>query len=265
MIAVCRLILVLSVLLPITIILIPVQFLALQFDLRLSREIPVFWHQLVVRLMGIRIFLKGNIPVERPMLIVANHTSWADIPVLASIMELCFIAKREVNTMPGAGLLARLQRTVFVTREDRKASGIQAKQISTRILNGDAMVLFAEGTTGNGNCILDFKSSLFGAAQYALGEENIESILIQPVAIAYTRLHGLPLGRHARGKTAWPGDIPLGRHALYILLKSAWDIEVSFGKPINFTADSRRRDIARCSRDIVLESFTDSIVRSGNT
>jgi len=163
---------------------------------------------------------------------------------LGSVGELCFIAKDEVRTWPGINWLSRLQRTVFVNRQRRREAGAQADTIAARLLTGDAMVLFAEGTTGNGNKLLPFKSALFGAPQMALEQSGLEEIHIQPVAIAYNTLHGMPLGRYHQTYASWPGDIELVPHLKNFVLQGAFDVDVSFGDPIAFTAQSRRKEVA---------------------
>ena len=261
MIAYIRLMIMLLVLVPFTLLLLPFQILALALKLNVSKKIPLIWHRAVLRLVGIRVTLKGTIPTTGPLMIIANHISWTDIPVLGSIMELCFIAKQEVNEMPGAGFLSRMQRTVFVKREEKRAVGEQVNQITQRLLDGDVMVLFGEGSTGNGSRVGAFKSSLLGAAQYAISNSEIEKVIIQPVSIAYTGLQGMPLGHFTRAKAAWYGDLPLSPHAFYILLKSAWDVEVTFGEPIEFTKDSKRRVIAGEVRQQVRDMFVKSVHR----
>jgi 1-acyl-sn-glycerol-3-phosphate acyltransferase len=69
-----------------------------------------------VLLMGVRITVTGTAAGERPLLLLANHMSWLDIPVLASVAPVSFIAKKEVAGWPVVGFLARTQRTVFVDR-----------------------------------------------------------------------------------------------------------------------------------------------------
>jgi len=258
-----RLILVALILVPITLALIPVQFIAIKMIPKLARRLPVAWHRLMTRLIGIRVIVKGQIPKIRPVMIVSNHVSWMDIPVLGSVMDLCFIAKTEVGEMPVASLLAKLQRSVFVTREDRRGSGEQAKQITGRMLAGDVMVLFAEGTTGDGHRVHAFKSSLFGAAQYAVLEGDGRTVYIQPVAIAYTRLYGMPLGRYHQAEAAWPGNLALLSHARNFLLKGAYDVEVSFGEPIAFERDTKRRKIAADTRKSVRALFNRSMRQRG--
>src|SRR5690606_28225275 len=107
---------------------------------------------------------------------------------------------------PVMGTFARLQRSVFVERERRRASPEQAREIAARLADGDPMVLFAEGTTGDGNRVLPFKTTLFGAAQLALTTLGAERVLVQPAAIAYMRRNGLPLDLRERSGIAWIGD-----------------------------------------------------------
>ncbi|MGB7286294.1 MAG: lysophospholipid acyltransferase family protein [Salaquimonas sp.] len=236
-----RLIFILLILVPATLLLAPIQFIALKFFPSLARRLPIFWHRLVLRVIGVRVHIHGKIEIEKPVLLVANHVSWSDIMVLGSIQELCFIAKNEVKTWPGINWLSRLQRTVFVDRGKARDAGIQADTIAGRLIEGDTMVLFAEGTTGDGNKLLPFKSALFGAPQMALKQSGLEAIHIQPVAIAYNTLHGMPLGRYHQTYASWPGDLELMPHLLNFLRQGAFDVDVCFGESIIFDETTKRK------------------------
>ncbi|MCQ8782173.1 lysophospholipid acyltransferase family protein [Mangrovibrevibacter kandeliae] len=244
MIAWLRVGLIASTLTLMTLVQMPLQNLAIARKWRLARRLPFLWHRIACRLIGIRVTLNGRPATERPLLIVANHQSWADITVLGRVTELSFIAKAEVRSWPAFGTLARLQRTVFVERGERHRTGEQADAIAERLVEGDAMVLFAEGTTSDGNEVLPFKTALFGAAQAALRQAG-GAVLVQPVAVAYRGAHGLPLGRYGRPLAAWPGDVPLLPHLLAFLREGAIDVEVSFGTPIPFDAGGDRKRLAR--------------------
>ena len=255
MIARIRLYCVIFILAIVTLVLIPIQMVAVKLDLQLARKLPMLWHKIATKLVGLNIRVTGDIPTARPLMIVSNHVSWMDIPVLGSVMELSFIAKSQVNEMTGANFLSRLQRTIYVVREDKRKAGQQAQEITQRMLDGDAVVLFGEGTTHDGNRIGTFKSALLGAAQFALKDDDVDSVLIQPVSIAYTRLHGMPMGRYTRAKAAWYGDMRLGSHAMNIMLQSAWDVEVIFGEPIVFDENSNRRHITKEIQSQVRNNF----------
>lgn len=259
MIARLRLYCVIFFLAIVTLILIPFQMIAVKLDLKLARKLPMLWHKIATKLVGLNIRVTGKIPSTRPLMLVSNHVSWMDIPVLGSVMELSFIAKSEVNEMTGANFLSRLQRTIFIVREDKRKAGQQAQEITQRMLDGDAMVLFGEGTTHDGNRIGTFKSALLGAAQFALKDDAVDSVMIQPVSIAYTRLHGMPMGRYTRAKAAWYGDMRLGSHAINIMLQSAWDVEVIFGEPIIFDEDSNRRHVTKQIQSQVRDNFLNTL------
>lgn len=240
-----RIALLVVVLVLMTVVLGPLQALAIRLRLPLARYLPLLWHRIACPLAGLRVVVTGAPAASRPLMLVANHQSWADILALGHVMPLSFIAKAEVRDWPALGLLARLQRTIFVEREDRRKTGEQAGAIADRLTAGDAMVLFAEGTTSDGNGVLPFKTALFGAAQAALKRSGASEVAIQPVSVAYTRAHGLPLGRYHRPLAAWPGDVGLGPHLLRFLSEGAIDVEIAFGDPIAFTGASDRKTVAR--------------------
>lgn len=221
------------------------QAVALKSRAMDERRAPRLWHRLVTRLLGMRISVHGEPAAGRPLLIAANHVSWTDIMVLGSVADVHFIAKAEVADWPLMGRLSRLQRTVFVERERRRSAGAQAGEIAARIANGEPLVLFAEGTTSDGTLMLPFKSSLFAAAGMALAEGGTETVLIQPVAIAYTRLHGLPMGRRHRAGVAWIGDQELLPHIMSLLRRGGLELEVHFGEPVEFRQGASRKDVAR--------------------
>lgn len=240
-------------LLAMTLLLVPLQLLALRFGWPLQRALPRLWHRGACVMTGVRVVVRGAPASGRPLLLTSNHQSWADMMALGSVVDCSFIAKSQVAGWPLFGWLARLQRTVFVERERRGHVGRQADTIGQRLRAGDAMVLFAEGTTSDGNRVLPFKTALFGAAQSALGdgrngENQSGEVLVQPVAIAWVRLHGLPLGRAARPLVAWTGSLELKPHFLAFLRHGAFDVEVSFGEPLVFSSQSDRKAVAKQCR-----------------
>jgi lyso-ornithine lipid O-acyltransferase len=242
-----------------TLVFLPLQLIALQFKLNLRSTLPVKWHRMMCRIIGIRVVLHGQASIARPLLIVANHVSWSDISVLSTVMPLSFVAKSEVKDWPLFGSLAKLQRTVFINREIRHQTGLQAKAIAARLGHEkDVMVLFAEGTTGDGTRLLPFKSALTGAAALAIGDDGIAHV--QPVAIAYTRYGGLPVGFKRRLQAAWIGDLELVPHLKQILSGQPLDVEVSFGDPIIIEPPVNRKAVTEaCQQSIgkmIREAFS---------
>ncbi|KQZ12759.1 glycerol acyltransferase [Mesorhizobium sp. Root554] len=236
-----------------TSILAPLQLVSLKTGLWPETVILKLWHRSILRALGIRVRVTGALSPQRPLLLASNHISWTDINVLGSFADVNFIAKSEMEGWPMLGFLSRLQRTVFVDRERRRKSGDQANEIAGRLAAGDAMVLFPEGTTGDGNMLLPFKSTLFGAASMAISAGAAETIFIQPMAIVYTRVHGVPMGRRHRPMAAWIGLQDLGPHLKLLLAKGAMDAEVRFGEPIAFSAASNRKEVSRLMESRVAE------------
>jgi len=222
--------------------------------------LPRLWHRFALRLLGIRVHVEGVPAAGRPLLLVANHVSWSDICVLGSLGPYSFVAKADMAAWPVFGMLARLQRSVFVERERTRASHLQARELGDRLGAGEALVLFAEGTTYDGNGVGPFKSTLFGAAQAALASQpGLETVHVQPVSIAYTRLHGMPMGRFHRTHAAWIGDMDLVPHIGGVLREGGMDVEVRFGDPIPFTRGSNRKEIARLTETEVRRSLAQAL------
>jgi len=227
------------------------QALAIRSGRFNEKLLPKAWHRIVLKTLGMRVRVVGKMSSERPLLLAANHISWTDICVLGAVAEASFIAKSEVAGWPVVGTLSRLQRTVHIERERRRGSGEQAREIAKRLASRDPMVLFAEGTTSDGNVLQPFKSTLFGAARLALEESGSDRVFVQPVAISYTHIHGMPMGRQHRTVAAWIGDSDLVPHVVALLREGAVDVQVEFGEPVEFTAESNRKEIARLAEQRV--------------
>ncbi|TYC51861.1 1-acyl-sn-glycerol-3-phosphate acyltransferase [Rhodobacterales bacterium] len=236
--------LIIFVLAIVSLVLIPLQWIAVRFGLSMRRKLPQIWHRIATRLVGIRIVEVGSPAADRPLLIAANHASWVDITVIGSLMPLSFIAKSEVSGWPIFGLLAKLQRTVFVNRTRRSQTGQVADAIARRMEEGDAMVLFAEGTSNDGNRVLPFRSALLGAATRAAGKEA-SKVWVQPLSVAYQGFYGLPMGRAHRPHVAWYGDMELPGHLWGIFTHGALDVTVRWGEPVLVERETDRKELTR--------------------
>jgi 1-acyl-sn-glycerol-3-phosphate acyltransferase len=241
-----RVILVGTAVLVVTFVLIPFQWIAVTLGLPAQRRIPVLYHRIVCKLLDVHVSVIGNRVDERPLLIVANHVSWLDISVISSVTPVIFVAKQEVAGWPLFGLLAKLQRSVFVDRNRRHRTPDVNAEIAQRMSDGDPVLLFGEGTSSDGNRILPFRTALIGAARDAVAAaEHVRKVWIQPLSIAYTGLHGFPLGRQHRPIVAWYGDFALGPHLIGVLRRGAIDVVLTWGDPVVFEEASDRKAVAR--------------------
>jgi 1-acyl-sn-glycerol-3-phosphate acyltransferase len=229
-----------------TLVLLPFQLIGIALDLRLQRTIPHLYHRILCALIGIRISEVGRRSTATPALILSNHVSWLDICVITALAPVVFVAKSEVAGWPVFGWLAKLQRTIFINRQARHQTGAATREIGGRLLGGDAVVLFAEGTSSDGIRVLPFRSSLVGAVHHALGNTTHHThITVQPMSLAYVGFGGVPMGRGLRERVAWYGDADLIPHLLHVLSSGAVDVTVSWGEATAYDMSADRKAIAR--------------------
>jgi 1-acyl-sn-glycerol-3-phosphate acyltransferase len=234
-----------------TITLMPAQALFVRFSPARARRLPHWYHRKVCKLLGVRLHVNGAIVQGGPALLISNHTSWLDIPVLSAVAPVSFVAKKEVGSWPFVSALARLQRTVFIDRTRRQAAGEAAGEITARLTQGDAIVLFPEGTSSDGNRVLPFKSSLFGAVKPGARPAGTSNAVVQTIAIVYTHLRGVPLGRGDRPRVGWYGDMEMTSHAWALLKSGPLDVTVQIGAPVGLQSFAGRKELAlQSERDI---------------
>jgi 1-acyl-sn-glycerol-3-phosphate acyltransferase len=238
------------------IVMLPFQILALLFRSGLAKKIPMVFHRGVARVLGLQFDVGGQVANSGPILFVSNHSSWLDIVVLSALAPVSFVAKSEIASWPGVSILAKLQDTVFVARKRAKTRDSLAA-ICGHLADGANLVLFPEGTRGDGNCILPFKSALFSAAENK-GAPNAAP-LVQPVSIAYTHLDGFPLGRRSRPRLTWYGKMRLGRHLWGMLSNGPARIAVDFHQPVQLAEFETRKKLATYCRQVIVGSHGGAI------
>jgi 1-acyl-sn-glycerol-3-phosphate acyltransferase len=241
-----RVVFVITAIAVITFPLMPVQWLAIRLNLGARRRIPVMYHRMICAILGVRIRVVGERMPEHPLLIVANHSSWLDIPIISAVAPVVFVAKSEIAGWPIFGSLAKLQRSVFVDRSRRHRTADVNAEIARRLAEGDPVVLFGEGTSSDGNRVLPFRTALIGSARDALAEaEHVRRVWLQPMSLAYTGLLGLPVGRQHRHAVAWYGGMSLWPHLVGVCRRGALDVMVTWGEPVAFDEATDRKQVAR--------------------
>ncbi|HJU19384.1 MAG TPA: lysophospholipid acyltransferase family protein [Stellaceae bacterium] len=227
--------------LALTLSLMPVQGAGLLLRRKWTRRLPLFYHRWCCHILGLRVRRIGRPSPLRPLLFAANHVSYIDIPVLGSLLPAGFVAKAEIAHWPLFGWLAKLQRCVFV---DRRVGSTAAQRdaLCARLADGEALVLFPEGTSSDGNRVLPFKSALFGAVQRGTADAPVA---VQPVSIAYTRLDGMPIGRSFRPFFAWYGAMSLAPHLWSMLGLGTIEVVVEFHPPTALPECGSRKMLAR--------------------
>ena len=194
-----------------TLVCLVIQAVLIRLPGRAKNRFGRFYHRTLCRLIGLKLRVIGVASEARPTLYVSNHSSWLDVLVLGAMLDARFVSKSEVENWPLIGWVAKLGRTVFVSRS-RGRTGGEAHDMRLRLAGGDSLILFPEGTTSDGARVLPFRSSFFAVAGAATA--------VQPVTVVYDRLGGLPVGRRDRPLFAWYGDMETGSHAWRLLRRT---------------------------------------------
>lgn len=181
-------------------------------------------------------FERRGAPMQGQGAIVANHSSWLDIFVLNASDEVFFVSKSEVAGWPGIGFLARCTGTLFIAR-DRKEAKLHLQLFEDRLLGGQRLLFFPEGTSTDGLRVLPFKSTLF---QAFFDPDLRNTALIQPVSVTY---HA-PVGQDAR-TYGWWGDMEFGTHLISTLaLARQGRVVVVYHDPIAVADVADRKTLA---------------------
>jgi len=225
-------------------LLIATQWLLTKLRLPGWGVIAVAYYRFLCLSLRMRVRIVGEPVRDRAVLFVCNHVSWADILAIGTIMPVAFVSKSEVGNWPLVGLAAKLQRTVFVDRSRRHQTGDAISDIVQRLASGIPVMLFAEGTSSDGNRVLPFRSALMGAIKEASARAEA-GILIQPMSICYTGLNGIPMGRQHRPMVAWYGDLDFMPHIKELMRTGAPDAVISYGEPIAADGATDRKAMTR--------------------
>lgn len=183
----------------------------------------------ICNLHGFEIACRGILP-DGPAIYIANHVSYVDPPVLASLTPALPIAKGEIAGWPLLGAWARALGVLFVKRGDAW-SGARALRQAWRALDAGVSILgFPEGTTTHGDQILPFRRGLFGLALLA-------GVPIVPVAISY-----------AEEGVAWVGDEWFLPHYFRTAMRARTTAQVQIGRALSPTSARTPEELAHATR-----------------
>jgi hypothetical protein len=126
------------------------------------------------------------------------------------------------------------------------SSVIERGKLAVLLLPGIGTYMLTEGTSSDGNRVLPFRSALIGAVhETPEAGTGRPPLLVQPLALTYLRLNGLPMGRQHRPVVAWHGDLDMGPHVWRLLTSGTIDAEIAFGEPIPLPAARERKSVAK--------------------
>lgn len=178
----------------------------------------------------------------RPRVLVANHVSWLDIQLIHAAWQVRFVAKSEVRGWPLIGWLSARTGTLFIERGSGRHAARINQSIHQAFVEGDAVGVFPEGTTTEGDRIGRFHASLLQPAVE-------EQALICPVALRYLDGAG-----DVSVAASYVGDDSLLHSIVAILRQRQIVAELHFLPPIDARGRSRR-DLAALTRQAIAEQL----------
>ncbi|MEV4946840.1 lysophospholipid acyltransferase family protein [Streptomyces sp. NPDC053755] len=193
------------------------------------------WCRTVVRAFGVRVRVTGGpVPATGPMLVVANHISWLDIPLVATVLPGRMLAKREVRAWPVLGRLAARGGTLFIDRDRLRALPGTVREMAGILAGGGRVVVFPEGSTWCGLAEGAFRPAAFQAALDA-------GAPVRPVRLDY----------RPAGPAAFVGEDPLTASLWRIATARGLTAEIRISDPISDVQYPNRRDLARAAQRAV--------------
>lgn len=207
-------------------------------EYRHNRKIVSWWLRRVCTILNVQQNVFGERP-KPPALLVSNHISWLDITVLGGLVETSFLSKAEVRDWPIVGWLAAAAETLFIKRGGGEAGGI-TEQIAQRMNRQQLLVLFPEGTTGEGKEIRKFFSRLFGSV--------VEAEKPSPVVPILLRYH--QSGEHD-AIAPFVGEQSLGENLLGLMRRPKTQVEIHFLDALQLPMGSRK-EVANAARDAMV-------------
>lgn len=194
------------------------------------------WLRRLMRIIGIRFIVHGQ-PVVGGQMIVCNHVSWLDIPLVGAALSSRFVAKSDIQHWPIIGFIARAIGTFFIRRGAGGSKPLLDK-LKPHLAQGGSVVIFPEGTTTDGRSVLPFHPRLFQAALDC-------QAVVQPVALRY--------GHTATGENIAPfiGDDDLLSHIVRMLKSPGLTAELFYCTPLRPEHYSDRHVMARDAEEAI--------------
>lgn len=146
-------------------------------------NVSLVWNIRVLTGASFRYVGSPTFPKDRSVIIVSNHQSMYDIPMImwaCRSREIGFIAKKELGRwIPSISFALRTLGSVLIDRKDPKASIRAISNFGEKKERGrQVAAIFPEGTRARDGVMKDFRPSGFNALR-----KTMPSALIQPVAI----------------------------------------------------------------------------------
>ena len=202
---------------------------------RIPAELVKRWCRWIVRAAGVQVRITGTAAPTGGLLLVANHISWLDIPLLAAVRPARMLAKSDIRDWPVAGPLAARAGALFIDRNRLRALPDTVARIADALRSGQAVGVFPEGSTWCGRAQGSFRRAVFQAALDA-------HVPVQPVRLRY-RIAGT-----ASTAPAFIGEDSLLASVWRVVMTRGLVAEVEVREAIPPDSHPDRRSLARAAQ-----------------
>ena len=206
-----------------------------------------FFYRMYTRVLGISLRTHGAALDASHVLYVSNHISYIDIAALMSLTGARFVSRGDIANLLFFGWLMKCYGTVFIRRVRNDVRG-QIALLRRLLDEGSPLLLFGEGTTGDGRGVLPVKSSLFAA----LESREARNLALQPISLRYSLLDGVPMSTYWEPVCAWYGKMSFLPHLWGVLSLHRITIDVYVHPPTPVAhIEPGRKDMASfCQKEI---------------
>lgn len=209
-------------------------------ELRVRPNVIAWWHGRLMRILNFQIVSTGQVPAG-PALLISNHVSWVDIPLLGYSASARFLSKDDVREWPVIGWLASSTGTLFIKRGGGQTEAVTAA-INEQLQSGKILTLFPEGTTTDGKDVRPFFPRLFAVVVDT-------EIPVVPVTIRY----------HIDGAhdpvAPFIGEQSLGENLLNLLGRKVNQVHLHFAEPLGHQDGEGRKALAERARNAIVNSL----------
>ena len=213
--------------------------------------IKKFWSRAVMKIIGVRHQLIGS--GSKSHIFVSNHISWLDILIINSTLDVVFVAKKEVKSWPGLGLLAVLGQTIFIERKSLNALS-QKHVLEGCLKKGQSIFFFPEGTSTDGSTVKKFKSSLFEVCYSDWFKKNNWGS-VQPITIVYQS----PIKNDPGFYSFWREEDTIFENIKKIIKKVRHgSVRLVFHRPIEFKKYRNRKHLSGACYQTVKSGLVNS-------
>ncbi len=213
-----------------------------------ARRLAAHWVHVMCRIglktLGVKVDqidatggIRTGIRAGEGHLIVANHLSYLDILVVASLRPMLFVTSNEIRDSGFLGYLAKAGGCHFVERRNRDQIQREVAEIAGSLSQGLSVVVFPEATSTNGAQVLPFKVALMDAA-------IVSGRPLLPLCLNYREIAGQPVGVSNRDEICWYGDMTFLNHIINVARRGDIVVAVTKLREVGVRPESDRKSLA---------------------